>query len=68
MLPRVLCENFCSLNPGRDRLTFTLWIKINKKGDIIGPPRVSRSVINSCARFTYEQAQSIIDDKVKSQK
>ena len=68
MLPRVLCENFCSLNPGKERLTFSLWVKINKKGDVIGTPRVTRSVIKSCARFTYEQAQTIIEGKVTQQK
>ena len=24
MLPRQLCENLCSLNPGEDRLTYTV--------------------------------------------
>jgi DIS3-like exonuclease 2 len=67
MLPRVLCENFCSLNPGCERLTFTLWVKLNKNGDVVSTPRVSRSVIKSCARFTYEQAQAIIEGKVQAQ-
>lgn len=31
-------------------------------------PRVSRSIIKSCARFTYEQAQNIIEGKIKNQK
>lgn len=30
-------------------------------------PRISRSVIKSCARFTYEQAQDIIEGRTKSQ-
>lgn len=67
MLPRVLCENLCSLNPGCQRLTFTLWIKLDAKGNVIDKPRISRSVICSQARFTYEQAQHIIEGKIKSQ-
>jgi exoribonuclease R len=68
MLPRLLCENFCSLNPGCERLTFSLWVKLSKRGEIMSIPRISRSIIKSCARFTYEQAQDIIDGKVSSQK
>ena len=31
-------------------------------------PRITRSVIKSCARFTYEQAQGILKGVIKSQK
>ena len=35
MLPSVLCEHVCSLNPGEDRLAFSVeWI-INDKGEIL---------------------------------
>ena len=68
MLPRLLCENFCSLNPGVERLTFSLWVKINQNGDVLEKPRVTRSIIKSSARFTYEQAQDIIEGRVKTQK
>jgi exoribonuclease R len=67
MLPRILCENLCSLNPGCERLTFTLWIVLDIKGQIVEKPRFSRSVIKSKARFTYEQAQLIIEGKINSQ-
>jgi DIS3-like exonuclease 2 len=60
MLPRILCENLCSLNPGCERLTFTLWIILSPEGKVVGTPKISRSVIKSKARFTYEQAQMII--------
>jgi len=49
-------------------LTFSLWIKIDKYGNVIDEPRLSRSVIKSVARFTYDQAQHIIEGKIKSQK
>jgi DIS3-like exonuclease 2 len=35
MLPRLLCEELCSLNPAEDRLTFSVIWKINKSGDVI---------------------------------
>jgi DIS3-like exonuclease 2 len=34
MLPRLLCEELCSLNPAEDRLTFSVIWKINKSGDV----------------------------------
>jgi exoribonuclease R len=67
MLPRLLCENFCSLNPGRTRLTFTIWMKLDQQGKMVETPSISRSVIRSKARFTYEQAQKIIDGTIKDQ-
>lgn len=34
MLPRLLCEHLCSLNPATDRLTFSVVWKINSDGDV----------------------------------
>lgn len=49
-------------------MTFTLWIQLDKNGKVIEEPKLSRSVIKSVARFTYDQAQNIIEGKVNSQK
>ena len=35
MLPRILCEQLCSLNPAVDRLTFSVIWKIKSNGDVI---------------------------------
>jgi exoribonuclease R len=51
----------CSLNPGLERLTLSVWFKITAEGDILEGSRYDRSVIKSKARFTYEQAQKIIN-------
>ena len=34
MLPRLLCEQLCSLNPDEDRLTFSVQWTINEKGEV----------------------------------
>ena len=59
MLPHVLCEHVCSLNPGEDRLAFSVeWI-INEKGEIVRE-WFGRSVIRSCAKLSYDHAQVIV--------
>ena len=30
MLPRLLCENLCSLNPGVERLAFSIFFQMNE--------------------------------------
>jgi exoribonuclease R len=30
MLPRVLCDTMCSLNPGKERLTLSIWFKLTE--------------------------------------
>ncbi|KAI0221721.1 DIS3-like exonuclease 2 [Lamellibrachia satsuma] len=34
MLPRLLCEELCSLNPDVDRLTFSVVWKVNEQGEV----------------------------------
>jgi DIS3-like exonuclease 2 len=61
MLPSVLCEKLCSLNPGEDKLTFSVvWI-INKDGQIL-EEWFGRTIINSCIKLSYELAQDMIDE------
>ncbi|XP_020716237.1 DIS3-like exonuclease 2 isoform X2 [Ceratitis capitata] len=61
MLPKTLCFK-CSLLPGEDKLAFSVFWQLNKSGDIIGQPRFSRTVINSCVQLAYEHAQKVIDN------
>lgn len=63
MLPLELCLQ-CSLLPGEDKLTFSVFWEMTNKGEVISH-RVSRSVINSCAQLSYEHAQKMIDDPDK---
>lgn len=61
MLPEQLCNNICSLNPNEDKLTFSVVFIIDKDA-IIKSTWFGKTIINSNRRFTYEQAQDIIDN------
>lgn len=57
MLPRLLCERLCSLNPQVDRLAYSVFFRMNAAdGTLVAncPPRFSRSVIRSCSKWNYE--------------
>ncbi|XP_042560492.1 DIS3-like exonuclease 2 isoform X2 [Clupea harengus] len=60
MLPRLLCEELCSLNPLIDRLTFSVVWKLSPEGKILSE-WFGRSVIRSCVKLSYDHAQSMID-------
>ncbi|XP_047446255.1 DIS3-like exonuclease 2 [Mugil cephalus] len=60
MLPRLLCEELCSLNPLTDRLTFSVIWKITPEGKILSE-WFGRSIICSCVKLSYDHAQSMIE-------
>ncbi|CAN1175422.1 DIS3-like exonuclease 2 [Linum perenne] len=60
MLPPMLSENLGSLNPGVDRLAFSIFWVFNSSGDVIDR-WVGRTVMKSCCKLSYEHAQNIID-------
>ena len=60
MLPRRLCEELCSLNPGEDRLTFSVVWKMSDKGEILDEWK-GRGIIRSRVKMAYEHAQDMID-------
>ncbi|XP_069830552.1 DIS3-like exonuclease 2 isoform X2 [Dendropsophus ebraccatus] len=64
MLPRLLCEELCSLNPMADRLTFSVIWKITPQGKIL-EEWFGRSVICSCVKLSYDHAQSMIESPDK---
>src|SRR5437867_6780297 len=53
MLPERLSNGVCSLNPGVDRLTHSVFIHFDKHG-VVKRARFSRSVIRSAHRLTYK--------------
>jgi ribonuclease R len=59
MLPERLSNGVCSLNPGVDRLTHSVFIHFDKRG-IPKSARFARSVIRSAHRLTYKQAYAIL--------
>ncbi len=62
MLPEKLSNNLCSLMPNVDRLTYSCFVEITPRG-IIKNYEIVRSIINSNKRFTYEDAEKILDEK-----
>ena len=60
MLPEVLSNGICSLNPNVDRLTFSTWLEVDASGNF-GEPSFGRTIIHSDKRFTYEEAQAVLD-------
>ncbi|KAK6115569.1 hypothetical protein DH2020_007838 [Rehmannia glutinosa] len=60
MLPSVLSDNLASLNPGVDRLAFSIFWDISPTGEALDR-WIGRTVIRSCSKLSYEHAQEIID-------
>lgn len=60
MLPEVLSNNLCSLREGEEKLTFSAVFELNAKAKVI-KRWFGRTVIKSNKRFSYEQAQEIIE-------
>nr|CDS26759.2 dis3 exonuclease 2 [Hymenolepis microstoma] len=61
MLPRQLCEDLCSLHPGSDKLTFSVVFRLTSDGQVVSK-WIGRTVINSRAKLSYEDAQAFIDE------
>lgn len=59
MLPERLSNGVCSLNPGVDRLTRSVFIHFDRNG-VAKSARFARSVIRSADRLTYKQAFAIL--------
>lgn len=59
MLPHVLSNDVCSLNPGEERRTFSAVFIMDSKGNI-SDRWFGKSFIKSSHRFTYESAQEVI--------
>jgi len=62
MLPPALSEQICSLVPGEDRLAFTVIFTMNEDGKVL-KKWFGKTVIRSCVRLTYRDAQDVIDGK-----
>jgi ribonuclease R len=62
MLPEMLSNDLCSLRPNEDKLCFSVIFEINEAAEIKNY-RIKRTVINSNRRFTYEEAQQIIENE-----
>lgn len=60
MLPEKLSNGVCSLRPNEDKLCFSAVFEMNDQGDVL-KEWIGKTVINSDRRFSYEEAQEIIE-------
>lgn len=60
MLPEILSNDICSLNPHEDKLAFSAVFEINENAEVINE-WFGKTIINSDHRFTYESAQEVLD-------
>eukprot|EP00057_Strongylocentrotus_purpuratus_P023336 XP_011677810.1 PREDICTED: helicase with zinc finger domain 2 [Strongylocentrotus purpuratus] len=60
MLPRKLGTDLCSLLPNKDRLALSLLVVLNSDGTLAEAPKVFRTIISSCHKLSYHQAEEII--------
>lgn len=60
MLPERLSNGICSLRPDEEKLTFSAIFELDAKANVLNS-RIGRTVIRSDRRFTYEEAQEIIE-------
>jgi ribonuclease R len=60
MLPEKLSNNICSLRPNEDKLTYSAVFELNDKAEVINE-WFGRTIINSDKRFSYKEAQKVID-------
>lgn len=60
MLPEHLSNGICSLRPNEEKLTFSAIFELDEMANVINY-RIGRTVIESDRRFTYEEAQNIIE-------
>jgi len=60
MLPHILSTDLCSLNPDQDRLAVSAIFTLDKDANVV-EEWFGETVIHSDKRFTYENAQEVLD-------
>ena len=60
MLPEHLSNGLCSLRPDEEKLCFSAVFELNDKAEVV-KQWFGRTVIKSNRRFTYEEAQAMIE-------
>ncbi|HVT75234.1 MAG TPA: RNB domain-containing ribonuclease, partial [Candidatus Paceibacterota bacterium] len=67
MLPEVLSNDVCSLNPNEEKLTFSSVFIMNDAGDVLDR-WFGKTIIKSWKRFAYEGAQDVLEGKSEEYK
>ncbi len=60
MLPEVLSNDLCSLRPNEDRLAFSAVFEMTPRAEVVSE-WYDQTIIHSDQRFSYEDAQEILD-------
>lgn len=60
MLPERLSNHICSLNPFEDKLTYSAVFELDSKANVLNE-WFGRTIIKSAKRFSYSEAQKVID-------
>jgi ribonuclease R len=60
MLPEKLSNNLCSLRPNEDKLAFSAIFEMDPQGKVL-KQWFGRTVIHSDRRYSYEEAQGVLD-------
>ena len=60
MLPERLCNLLCSLRPNEEKLAYSAIFEMNDKAEVKNK-RIVKTIIKRDRRFTYEEAQAVIE-------
>ncbi len=63
MLPERLSNGLCSLRPHEDKLCFSAVFELNEEAHILNE-WFGKTIIHSNRRFTYEEVQEVIENKL----
>lgn len=67
MLPKELSNGICSLNPNKNRLTLSVTMRIDGKGNV-KDHKIEKGVIRTAARMTYDEVFAILEGDTRLQK
>ena len=65
MLPVELSNGICSLNAGKDRLTLSIIMEIDKNGKVISSD-IKKGIIKVTERMSYKGVQTVLDNYDKN--
>jgi len=65
MLPESLSNGLCSLREAEDKMTFSVFMKIDGRGEILSY-EIRETVIRNRKRLTYEEAEEIIHGRASA--
>jgi ribonuclease R len=64
MLPEILSNGICSLQPGQKRFCKSAYLTYDQEGNVVGR-RFANSIIDSAQRLTYEDADKVLKGHTK---